>query len=85
MKTTKESRDSLRATIERSKFPEVGDGTILLLMDDIDTLKSALEQVEWVEDEYTWCPWCKQEWLIRPKHIEHFPDCPRQLALKEGE
>ena len=79
MKTRKKDRDSLRVTIERSNkegYREWGDGSILNLMDDIDTLKAALEQVEW--DDAGWCPWCGG---YEDSEQGHYPDCPRQLAL----
>jgi len=88
MKTTKEQREQLRDKICSLPNPEyivVSSANIKLLLDDIDTLKAALEQVEWVADEYTWCPWCNEMHLVPPKHLEHKPDCPRQLALREGE
>lgn len=90
MKTTQEKRDSLRQHIELLlkwyNMDTTDPDFFLALLDDIDTLKAALEQVEWISF-YTSlsgirvrCPWCG---LLEA--AGHDPLCLRQLALKEGE
>lgn len=75
----KEALDYLyQATvIEPTVADETMEETIEVIRRAINLSAKALEMVEWhTWESYEYCIWCGVG-----KHLDHYNDCPRQLAL----